>query len=179
MLIFDASTLILLARADLLESLLDDYPDVIAIPEAVEHECLVPPLRPDGILIRERLRERRIVVHKLRGTATANRLIEDFHLGIGEAEALSLAIEKQADIVATDDRNAIRACKLLRLRFTTAIGVLIRLQEKGRLTAEEARRGLDRLAVYGRYHRTILEDAKRRLEGEEYEQGTENPEHPC
>jgi predicted nucleic acid-binding protein len=106
-------------------------------------------------------------------------LREDFHLGIGEAEALSLAIEQQADLVATDDRNAIRACKLLRLRFTTAIGVLIRLQESGRLTAAEARRGLDRLAVYGRYHRTILEDAKRRLEGEEYEQGPENPEHPC
>lgn len=179
MLIFDASTLILLARADLLDSLLDDYPNTIAIPEAVEHECLVPPLRPDGILIRERIRERRLVVHKLQSTAVANRLIEDFHLGIGEAEALLLALEKQVDIMATDDRNAIRACKLLRLRFMTAIGILIRLQERGRLTAEEARRGLERLAVYGRYHRTILEDAKRLLEGEEYDQGTENPEHPC
>lgn len=179
MLIFDASTLILLARADLLDSLLDDYPDPIAIPAAVEHECVAPPIRPDGMLIRERIRERRIRVHKLQDTATVNRLIEDFHLGIGEAEALSLTFEKQADIVATDDRNAIRACKLLRLRFTTAIGILIRLWERGRLTAEEARRGLERLAVYGRYHRTILEDAKRRLEGEEYDQGTENPEHPC
>ena len=118
-------------------------------------------------------------MHKLQGTATTNRLIEDFHLGIGEAEALSLALEKQADIVATDDRNAIRACKLLRLRFTTAIGILIRLWERGRLTAEEARRALERLAVYGRYRRTILEDAIRRLKGKEHDQDTENPEHPC
>ena len=179
MLIFDASTLILLARGELLDSLLDDYPGTIAVPEAVEHECTIPPLRPDGILIRERIRERRIVVNKLQGTATANRLIQDFHLGVGEAEALSLAMEKQADIVATDDRNAIRACKLLHLRFTTAIGILIRLRERGRLTADDTRGGLERLAVYGRYHRTILEDAKRRLEGEEYDQGAENPEHPC
>ncbi len=101
----------------------------------------------------------------LQDAVTANRLIEDLNLGIGEAEALALAIEQQADIVATDDRNGIRACKLLRLRFTTAIGILIRLRERGRLTANDARRGLERLAVYGRYRRTTLEDAKRRLEG--------------
>ncbi len=44
--------------------------------------------------------------------------------------------------------------------------MLIRLRERGRLTVNEAGRGLKRLAVYGRYHRTILEDAKQRLEGE-------------
>lgn len=181
MLIFDASTLILLAKTELLDSLLDDYPGTVAIPEAVENECTIPPLHPDGILIRERIRERRVVVHKLQDTSAVDRLIEDFHLGVGEAEALSLAMKKQteADLVATDDRNAIRACKLLRLQFTTAIGILIRLKERGRLTADEAGRGLERLAVYGRYHRTILDDAQRRLEGEAYGEGTENPEHPC
>lgn len=167
MLIFDSSTLILLAKADLLDHLLDDYPSPIAIPEAVEHECLVPPLRPDGLLIRERIRARHIVVDHLQDAATANRLIEDFNLGTGEAEALALAMEQQADIVATDDRNGIRACKLLRLRFTTAIGILIRLRERERLTVNDAERGLERLALYGRYHRTILEDANRRLEGEQ------------
>ncbi len=45
MFIFDASTLILLARADLLDSLLDDYPGTIAVPEDVEHECTGSPLR--------------------------------------------------------------------------------------------------------------------------------------
>lgn len=82
MFIFDSSTLILLAKADLLDHLLDDYPSTIAVPEAVEHECLVPPLRPDGILIRERIRAGHIVVDHLQDTATEDRLIEDFNLGM-------------------------------------------------------------------------------------------------
>ena len=77
----------------------------------------------------------------------------------GEAEALALALEKHAHVVATDDRNAMQACKLLRLRFTTAIGSLIDVT-----AADEARRYLERLALDGRYHRMILEDARRRPE---------------
>jgi predicted nucleic acid-binding protein len=164
MLICDSSTLILLAKVELLDYLLDDYPGTIAVPEAVEHECLVPPLRPDGILIRERIRAHHIVVKVLQDAATANRLIKDFNLGVGEAEALALALEQRADLVAIDDRNGIRACKLLQFKFTTAIGILIHLRERGRLTIDDANRGLEWLAIYGRYHCTILEDAQSRLD---------------
>ena len=38
--------------------------------------------------------------------------------------------EKDARVVATDDRNAIRACKMLHLEFITAIAFLIRAFEK-------------------------------------------------
>lgn len=40
------------------------------------------------------------------------KLMEDFNIDEGEAEALILAIQEKAIMVATDDRNAIRACKL-------------------------------------------------------------------
>ena len=81
------------------------------------------------------------------------------------AEAIALALEKQAHLIATDDRNAIRACKLLRLKFITAIGLLIHMREKGVIRADEALRYLDGLARYGRYHRVILDDARQRLGG--------------
>ena len=106
-----------------------------------------------------------MVVDEVREMAVVHRLIEDFRLGHGEAAALALALEKHAHVVATDDRNAIRACKLLRFRFTTAIGILMDATEAGWIPADEARRYLERLALYGRYHRIILEDARRRLEG--------------
>jgi predicted nucleic acid-binding protein len=95
----------------------------------------------------------------------AQRLIDDFHIGHGEAEAVALALERQAHLVATDDRNAIRACKLLRHKFTTAIGILIHTTEKGWSRANEAIRYLESLAMYERYHRVILDDARRRLGG--------------
>lgn len=93
------------------------------------------------------------------------RLGEDFQLGRGEAEALVLAVERKARAVATDDRNAIRACKLLRLRFTTAIGLLIVVTEKGLIAPDEALQCLEQLAAHGRYQPRILEDARQRLRG--------------
>jgi uncharacterized protein len=165
MIVFDASTLILLAKAELLDLFLDHYPAGAVIPQAVEGECVVSPARPDTILIRERIRERRITVDSVQAPVVVHRLITDFHLGHGEAEAIALALEKQAHLIATDDRNAIRACKLLRLKFTTAIGLLIHMREKGVIRADDALRYLDGLARYGRYHRVILHDARQRLGG--------------
>ena len=146
--------------------MLHDYPGDITIPQAVEAECVVLPSRTDARLIQERIREHRITVAIVQDTAVVHRLITDFHLGRGEAEALALALGNHAHTVATDYRNAIRACKLLRLRFMTAIGMLIHSAAKGLLLREdEARRSLERLATYGRYQREILEDARRRLGG--------------
>ena len=165
MIVFDASTLILLTKVDLLDLLLENYPAEAVVPQAVKAECMIPPSRPDAIHIQERIRERRISVDRVQDAAVVHRLVADFHLGLGEAEVVALAMEKQGPLVATDDRNAIRACKLLRLKFTTAIGILIHMREKGVLHADAARRSLERLAILGRYRRAIFDDARRRLEG--------------
>jgi predicted nucleic acid-binding protein len=165
MIVFDASTLILLAKVDLLEIFLDNYPAEAVISQAVETECTASSSRPDAIRIRERIQEGRIRVDSVQDIAVVHRLVPDFNLGHGEAEAIALALEKRAKLVATDDRHAIRACKLLQLKFTTAIGILIHMMEQGVIRADEARRYLEGLAMYGRYHRAILDDARRRLGG--------------
>jgi predicted nucleic acid-binding protein len=88
----------------------------------------------------------------------------DFGLGRGEAEAIALALEEKAQIVGIDDKNGINACKLLGIPFTTAIGVLIRMREKGLLPVNDALAKLAALATYGRYKQSIVEDARRKLE---------------
>lgn len=42
------------------------------------------------------------------------KLMDDFSIDVGEAEALTLALNKKDAMIATDDRNAIRASKLLK-----------------------------------------------------------------
>jgi len=76
-----------------------------------------------------------------------------------------LAGEKKAGIVATDDRNAIRACKLLKLEFVTAVSFLIRAVEKGVLSKDEGIVKLKRLHSIGRYSKQILEDAAQQIQG--------------
>lgn len=54
---------------------------------------------------------------------------------------------------------------MLRIRFTTAINILIRLYEKQLIEREKALMKLDNLRVVGRYKEKIIEDAKRRVIG--------------
>jgi len=89
----------------------------------------------------------------------------DPHVPYREAEALTLALQEKAALVATDDRNAIRACKILKIDFTTAIAVLMRAYEKRLITKDEAIIKLLKLESIARYNRNIIEDARQIIEG--------------
>lgn len=169
MFVVDSSVLILLAKSGLLDTFVDNVQGEVMIPSAVESGCLAVPVRPDGVLIERRIRERRIEVKKVQDLRTVRRLMRDFHLGPGEAEALALGIETGTDAVVTDDRNAVRACRLLRLSFMTAISILIRSRDKRLVPEGEALQILKKLGVYGRYSRSIMNDAMRRLRGKVYD----------
>ena len=164
MIIFDTSTLILLTKKELLDIFLDNYDDDILIPEAVEIEsCIKKTL--DGLIIEKRIEEGKIKVCKVKNKELIRRLVEDFKLGSGESEAIVLCIERKAQIVATDDKNAINACKLLKIRFTTAINILIRLCEKNMFKKEKGSRKIENLKLVGRYKNEIIENAKRKVIG--------------
>ena len=89
---------------------------------------------------------------------------EDFGLGKGEAEAISLVVNQNAQLLGIDDKSGINACKVLGLAFTTAVDILIRSRERGLLEGSEALERLARLAKYGRYEDSIIDDAKLKLE---------------
>jgi len=84
----------------------------------------------------------------------------------GPPEALALALEKgELAIVATDDRNAIRGCKVLRIGFVTSLGILARAVEKNLLTPEDGMRCLERLRSFGRFRAEIVEEVSRQIGG--------------
>ncbi len=174
-LVFDASTLILLAKSDLLDFFLEDFEGSLLLPAAVEEESTGFPGRPDGVLIRQRITEGRLTVEEVRQSNVLARLGRDFRLGAGEAEALALALERgDSALVATDDRNAIRACRVLRIRFVTSLGILVRAVEKGLLSPEDGARCLERLRSYGRFKAEVIEEVARQIGGISHGKGSEN-----
>ncbi len=66
--------------------------------------------------------------------------------------------------VAIDDKNGINACKLVGMAFTTAIAILFQSTAHGWLCREEGIVKLTALAEYGCCARSIIEDARERLE---------------
>lgn len=164
MLILDSSTLILTAKIELLDLFLDNAGMEVAIPRAVEEECCIGKKTLDALMIQKAVDDSRITVKSVRNRKLVAKLEEDFSLDRGESEAIALALQEKALLVGVDDKQGINACKLAGIPFTTAIGILVRSHERGLIDHADALTRLAALSRYGRYRRSILDDAKRRLE---------------
>jgi predicted nucleic acid-binding protein len=155
--IFDASTLILLAKIDLLQMVLNKYKGVI--PEIVKEEVEYKEAIDTKVIIKQ-INDGRLIVNKNPDKNKIRKICKDFPLGKGEAAALVIANEKN-DVLATDDGLAIKICKIFNVKFVTAIHFLI---ESG-LDKSRALAKLDLLKKYGRYSIKITGDAEKRIIG--------------
>lgn len=164
MVVFDASTLILIAKAQLLNLFLASINLPVAIPSEVAKECVSSKKALDALIIQKALDESRIKVLAVQNHRLVAKLQGDFGLGRGEAEAIALALSEKAQLLAIDDKNGINACKLLGIAFTTAVGILIRSRGKGLIEGTDAFAKLEVLAKYGRYKSSMIEDARLKLE---------------
>ena len=163
MIVFDSSTLILVAKVELLDLFLASMRLEVAIPEEVERECCGVKKTLDALIIQKALDESRIRVVAVSNRKLIAKLQADFNLGAGEAAAIALALKQQERLLGVDDKNAINACKLLGIGFTTALGILLRSREKALIDQGDALSKLAALARYGRYKDTIVEDARLKL----------------
>jgi len=164
MIVFDASTLILLAKIELLDVFVSSFSGRISIPEIIRDEVCVKG-REETPLLTRLIEEKKIHVSKVNADKAVRKIMDDFHIDAGEAAAIILALDEKASLVATDDRNAIRACKALKLDFTTAVAILIRAFEKNLIDKAEALIKLQKLESVARYNRAIIEDARKLIEG--------------
>lgn len=161
--VFDSSTLILVAKIEILNIISEDIQ--IIVPEMVRSECTGKDLF-DAKLISSLIKNGKIKVASVTKKESAEKLCRDFKIHIGEAEALALALKRNLPI-AVDDLLSIKACKILNHKFTTAIHFLINVTENGKINEDMAFVKLEKLSLYGRYSKRILEDATKRLKGGE------------
>jgi len=164
MIVFDASTLILLAKIELLDVFVSSFSGRISIPEIIRDEVCIKG-REETPLLTRLIDDKKIHVSKVKADKAVRKIMDDFHIDTGEAAAIILALDEKASLVATDDRNAIRACKALKQDFTTTVAVLIRAFEKNLIDKAEALIKLQKLESVARYNRAILEDAQKLIEG--------------
>ncbi len=132
--VFDSSTLILIAKEELLRTVTSDFE--VIIPDAVKKECTVKDSF-DSKLISTIIKQRSIKVLKINDKEKIKKLQKDFKINIGEAEALTLAI-KMNKPTAVDDLLTIKACKILNHEFTTAIHFLIYIAKTNKINKQEA-----------------------------------------
>jgi len=159
----DASTLILLAKAEILLLVTEEYS--FWIPGAVRRECLVKQTL-DARMISAVLDTGKIIVRPSGASGTIRTLRRDFSLHCGEAEAVEMALREKIPL-AVDDYAAMKACRILGIKFATAIHFVMALKKIGRLDVKTAEARLEKLAHFGRYSSRILQDALGQIRGEE------------
>ncbi|MEW6089008.1 MAG: hypothetical protein AB1498_11970 [bacterium] len=175
MIIFDSSTIILLSKIEILELFVENFKGKILIPEKVKFEISRED-KQDYSLVSGLIKNKKIGIQKAGDEKQIQKLMKDFNIGEGEAEVLVLALQENAKVVATDDRNAIKACKVLKIDFLTAISILLRAFEKKLIDEERMLIKLQKLKMFGRYSVPIIEDAVKRIKRRE-EDGNQNTKH--
>lgn len=160
MLISNASTLILLAKATLLQKFLNNFE--VTISDKVLDEVTQDRNVFDAKLIQKEVEIKRIKVRKIDSEKIKN-VLKEFRLHEGEASAYVLFKKGEGKAILTDDKELIKLCRIERVPFICALAVVVRMFEKGLLTREEAREKLDRINDYGRYSRNIYKYFKSKV----------------
>lgn len=105
----------------------------IQIPPAVVDELKIDEERPGSQSIQAALTAGWIQVQPFSNQSLVQLLRQT--LDSGEAEAISLALQLQADWVLLDERDGRKAAKSLGLQVTGVLGVLLRAKECGSLAS--------------------------------------------
>ena len=126
----NASPLISLARIGKLDLLRQLY-DELFIPEAVWHEVVIEGVGQPGA--DEVKAATWIKTQSVTNTPLVHALRQE--LDAGEAEAIALTLETQAELLLMDERVGREVARHLGLRYTGLIGVLVEAKHKGVLSA--------------------------------------------
>ena len=161
MVVMDSSSLILLAKIGALDKLLESIKEEVILGEQVYKEVTAKDTF-DAKLIVDRVKEGLMEIRKMGKVQLFNDVMKDFGCGAGEAESITLSIET-GNGIATDDKKAMNACKLLKVRWTTTADMLSEMYDKRKITQEEALAYADRLEKYGWYGRKLIEKLKERI----------------
>lgn len=152
MLVSNASTLILLAKASILQEFLDNFK--VVIPKEVFSEVVGNKDTFDSMLIRREIERGRINVGEIDGKKLKV-MLQEFRLHEGEAAAYILFNDTKARAILTDDRELIKLCRIERTPFICSMAIIVRMYEKNLITKKNANDKLDRLYDYGRYSKGI------------------------
>jgi predicted nucleic acid-binding protein len=114
-------------------SLLREQFGQVWIPRRVLEELRVEEDLPGNLAVREALAAGWLSVSEV-DDRTLTRLLQR-DLDAGEAEAIVLALEMEAERVLLDEREGRRIAKSLQLKVTGVLGILLRARREGKLSS--------------------------------------------
>lgn len=168
--ILDASTLILLAKMELLDAFIENFRRCVISEHVFEESVGTGKDKKtsfDALLIGKRVTEGRIKIERVLDKKAVEEITKTFNLGRGESETLLLGIKGPVQRVAIDDGKAIKAARILGLQFMTALTFVMEQAASGKLSKGDAVEAINKLKLYGRYKKDLIEFALKEVEKNE------------
>ncbi|HLC71974.1 MAG TPA: hypothetical protein VJH37_00160 [Candidatus Nanoarchaeia archaeon] len=156
--VIDACSIILLAKSSVLETLAKWRK--IIVTEGVYNEVLEGKNKKflDALLLDRLVGEKKISIEKKLKKEVVQKLTNDFGLGIGEAESITLALESNA-LMITDNKQGRKAAKVQGLSLIGSIETVTALYKTKRIDKEKAINTLKILKRVGWFQDYLIEEA--------------------
>lgn len=156
LIIADACSVILLAKCELLEVLVESLS--LVIPGSVYQEIVNEKTLgayPDAKYVHDLVEAGKVAIKNPKGKSKEIPL----SLCAGEADCIRLFNTVKADMILTDDGKAIKVCRYLRIPYTISPKIVVSLFEKSLIGSERARAAIVKLEKIGRYSRDIIAES--------------------
>lgn len=160
--VVDACSIILLAKAEVLETVTEAH--TLTITKEVHEEVMVgkSKLFPDAFLIERLVREQKIKVISTDSRLTL-KLEGDFNMGSGEASVVAEGIRFPDKIVATDNRQGRMAAKINNIKVIGSIEIIVALYKSKKINKDKAKAALKALQEEGWFEPLLIEMAQEDL----------------
>ncbi len=163
MIVIDSSSLILLSKATVLETVC--ALNVIVIGRSVYEESVARGRekgRPDSLIIEKLVAEGKIKV--LAGPPKEMAILEaSYGIRVGENETVAIALSTRGAKILTDDRKNMTVSKTLGIRFMIALDAVVELGCNGRITKEKAKEAFESVAGNGWIREEIIKERREKL----------------
>lgn len=158
MIFADACTIILLAKASVLETTLKVYK--LRITEAVYEEVIAGKrlMFPDALLL-ERLNNEKKVVIVSTVAELQHKLQTDFNMGKGEASVIAVGITEKNSFVATDNKQGRKVAQINNIPLIGSIEIIVSLYQQKKISLEKAKVSLLILKQEGWFNPYLIEKA--------------------
>lgn len=155
----DSCSIILLAKATVLETFADKYN--LSVTEGTYKEILEGKDKKfiDALLTERLVKEDKIKISKVKNNNLVKKLIIDFNLGIGEAETLALTLCRQCGVISTDNKQGRKAAIIHNLNLVGSIDIVISLSKLGFIKKDKAFDALKKLKEFGWFQDYLIDNA--------------------
>ncbi len=157
----DAMVLIHLAKTSLLGTSCEFFGEVV-IPEKIQEETVGKGKEenyPDAVLIEELIEEGNITTVEIEKEGLIERA-KKFNIQGGEAEALALYWERDADFLATDDDNVRSKKTILGINMIGTLSILTELFKADKVDRERIAESLEILKEVGWFSAAVLDKVR-------------------